>query len=387
MKKINKIGGNQIGMGIIAIALLLFISGFLFDSNISINEKNTYENQEYNNKYVDEFGYEQENYLFYLNETDIGRQKKVTQNFANIELGSEIKYNIIYQGNNFYLHANPFTANRYSFEININKIEDINNLLIYFKPKRTNGNQELIVRVDGKIISKNFGRNQDIPIKINNLRPKNLTTISFELEKPSWYSIFNWNKFEVTDLKIVEERQNKENNVREFDFIINKDNLEEIYVDVSILCSESKEIGEAIEILVNDQIISNENIDCLSKYKKITSEIPITILKNNQKNRITFKTTGFYKMAYALNKIYYNDQDIYKFNINSFNDIIDVIMYGDFDKDVIDIRINDKQTIYLKRDEIISIIPYLKFGTNEIKIITKPVEIKELIIEKNEYLY
>ena len=57
-----------------------------------------------------------------------------------------------------------------------------------------------------------------------------------------------------------------------------------------------------------------------------------------------------------------------------------------YKKKTIDIRLNG-QTMELDRDEIKSIIPYLRFGTNELKILTKPVEIKELIIEKNEFLY
>jgi hypothetical protein len=59
-------------------------------------------------------------------------------------------------------------------------------------------------------------------------------------------------------------------------------------------------------------------------------------------------------------------------------------MYGDFDKEIIDIKLNS-QIMSLRRDEIKSIIQYLRFGTNELKILTKPVEIKEFIIEKNEF--
>ena len=112
--------------------------------------------------------------------------------------------------------------------------------------------------------------------------------------------------------------------------------------------------------------------------------VPLSILKNQGANSIIMETEGYYKVAYSLNKIYFNDKDVYKFTINSFNDIVDVIIYGDFDKNVIDLRLNS-QTFSLARDEIKSIIPYLRFGTNELRILTKPVEIEELIVEKNEF--
>lgn len=385
MKKINKIAGNQIGIGIIIVALLLFVSGIIFNPNVNITDKTNSNNINNNNSDYDKYGYPEPNYLFYLNQTNIGRETKVTQNFANIDLGSKIQYNVIYNGNNFFLNANAFTSNTYTFQVPLNKPENINNLLLYFDQKRDRGNQQLIIKVDGKIISKNLGRDQDIPIKINNIQNRTSINISLQLEKPSWYSIFNWNKYEVSNLKVVEERQNKANNVRDFDFLIDKDNLKHLYVDLSVLCPKDKKIGNAIEILVNGQIISNENIDCVAKYKKLTSNIPITALKNNQINRIEFRTTGFYKMAYSLNKIYYTDQSVYKFKIDSFNNILDVLIHGDFDKDVIDLRINDKQTISLQRKDLVSIIQYLNYGINKIEILTKPVDIKELIIEKNQY--
>ncbi|NQZ85455.1 MAG: hypothetical protein HRU03_07085 [Nanoarchaeales archaeon] len=59
-------------------------------------------------------------------------------------------------------------------------------------------------------------------------------------------------------------------------------------------------------------------------------------------------------------------------------------MYGDFDRTVIDVKINNHQ-ITLVRNEIESILDLLRIGTNEIKILTDKVEIEELIIENDRY--
>ena len=118
---------------------------------------------------------------------------------------------------------------------------------------------------------------------------------------------------------------------------------------------------------------------------KITGNIPLNILNgDDEKNTIEFEPDGFYKLGYGINKIYYNDKKNYKFHLNNYNGIGDVIMYGDFDRTVIDVKINNHQ-ITLVRNEIESILDLLRIGTNEIKILTDKVEIEELIIENDRY--
>lgn len=381
----NKKATNQIGIAIIIMAALLLLGGIFIDDS-GYNSKDSYFNKKSSTN-TDGTLYPEENYLFYLNETDIGRQKKVTESFPNIELGSIAKPNIVFLGNNFILSANPFTKNSYSINVDFSEPANVDEYLIYMSPNRKSGSAQFIVRVDGVEVSKNLGRSTDLPIRIyKNPATNRSTQVTFELEKPKWYQIFNWNKFEVNELKIVEVVQNKNNNNRRFDFDVDKLNLERAYVELAIKCEDIKDLSEAIEISVNGNVISNQNPDCTSRYNRVTAQIPLNILKEKNMNTVELKTTGYYKIGYSLNKIYFNDKDVYKFTINSFNDIIDVIIYGDFDKDVIDLKLN-KHIFSLYRDEIKSIIPYLRFGVNELEIMTKPVEIKELAIEKSEFLY
>ncbi len=387
---VNKKASAQIGFGIMILAVLLLLGGLFVDSDkdsyIKAKNSNVNSDSSYNS------GLPDNSYLFYLNETDIGRQKKVTESFPNIELGSKIEYNTVYIGNTFRLHANLFTKSIYGFDVYFSEVENVNNLMIYFTPERFFGSNDLVVKVNGREVIRTQARTNDLPIiipkaflnSVNNSDSTNpLARITFELDKPKWYQIWKWNKFEVSELKVVEEKQDKENNQREFNFQVNDAFLENAYVDLAISCEDVKERSEAIKVEVNGYIISNHNPSCTSRYSKITANVPLNIL-SNEKNTLKLETTGYYKVAYSINKVYYNDQDVYKFTINSFDDIIDVVMYGDFDKDVIDLRLNGK-TMSLNRDEIKSIVSYLRFGTNELKILTKPVEIKEFVIEKNEF--
>lgn len=377
----NKKATSQVGIGIIVMALLLLLGGiFVDDGTVS---KSSYLDEKKTNGIE---GYPEESYLFYLNETDIGRQKKVTESFPNVELGSKIENNIIFLGNDFKLKANPFTNNAYSFNVNFEKPEEVNYFMLYFNPNRITGKQDLVVKVDDVVYYENQARNNELPIVINKKLSSNQSSVkvSLELRKPQWYQIFNWNSYEVKELKVNEVRQNKANNLREYDFEVNKLNLERVELNVVISCENTNK-KMPIKIKANDYIIEDFTPECTSNYNRVTREIPLNIL-NSQQNRITFETEGYYKVSYSFNKIYFNDQDTYKFTIGSFNDIIDVVMYGDFDKDVIDLKINDR-LVSLGRDEIMSIIPYLRFGTNEIEFVTKPVEIKEFVIEKSEFLY
>ena len=381
----------QFGIVIIVMAGLLLLGGIFFDDGPNQSKKSYFlkKDQVKNSQGYIVDGYPEDSYLFYLNETDIGKQKKVTESFPNIELGSKIEYNTVYLGNSFRLNANPFNANRKQVSFQLSDPDEVRSLLVYFNPHRSSGEQELIIAANGIIISQNLAKSSDIPIKIylNQIPLENSSkiTLTFGLDKPDWFSLFNWNKMDVEEVRIVEIKKDENNNQKEFDFFVSKEFLEESYLDLTISCDEGKELGDAIKATVNGYIISNTNPKCTSRQNRITSNISTNILKDGA-NRLVLETDGYYKVAYGITKKYFNDQEVYKFNINSFNDIIDVVMYGDFDKDIIDVRINT-QTISLRRDEIKSIVSYLRFGTNEIKFLTKPVEIEEFVIEKNEFLY
>jgi len=386
MKKINKNkkATNEVGMGIIAMALLLLLGGIFFSGDNSSIWEN--ENGNNLNKNSDDFDYN--NYLFFLNETEIGRQVKVTDSFPNVELGSEEFYNMIYNGNSFAISSNPFSKTYYSFVLPVENPREVENLLFYFKMKRTSGNQDLVIKINDKVMFKSKARDSEIPVNIpirftgnntGNVTSVNLN-VKIELEKPAFYNLFNWNKARFEEFRVVENRRNKDNNNREFSFQVDKKFLDKTYVNFVIDCNNK--IGTSpVKVDVNGYTVANFLPKCTSKFNYVTKEVPLNILNENN-NKLTLSTDGFYKIAYSFNKLYFNDKDIYYFDVKSFNDFYDAVIYGEFDKQIIDVKLND-YTFDLQSREMENVINYLRIGKNKLEILTKPVEIKELKIEKS----
>ncbi len=373
----NKKASGAVGGGIIIVAVLLLLGGiFLDDSPSTYTSKS-----DYNNKNGE--SYPQENYLFYLNNTDLGKQQRVTQSFPNIELGSKIEYTTLLVEPYVELRSNMFTQSEVIFTLTPPKNKEVKEYLIYASPEVLSGSALLEIYVNETLLSRQKVSSSSFPIPIRDFRENKPTELKIVLEQPFFLNIFSWNKVELQDFKLVEVAKATQNQQRYFSFHVNRDFLDKAFVELTISCEEKQEVSPAIQVEVNGYIVSNENPQCLSNYNTISAPVPLNILNSNN-NSLSLTTTGYYKLAYSIDTVYFNDQDTYKFSINSFNDIIDVVMYGDFDKEVIDLRINT-QVMTLRRDEIKSIIPYLRFGTNTLEFLTKPIEFEEFIIEKNEF--
>jgi hypothetical protein len=376
----NKKAVNEVGVGIIIMALLLFMGGVFVDSSLS----NSYSENDFESN--------EENILWKIENTNLGRQVKETESFPNIELGSKEKVDIVYIGNSFRLNANMFTKNVYEFDLSFKNPEDVSSILVYFNIDRVRGDNPIIIKYNGIQVMKTLAKSSDlpltIPVRIGN--PENFTSmkVSLEVEKPAFYSLFNWNKIDFSGFKIAQVSEDMSNRNREVNFQIENDEfLENVYIDLLIDCDEVKTVSEAIKVTVNGYIILNNNPNCQSSNSKISGNIPLNILNSDEeKNTILFETEGYYKIGYGINKVYFNDKKNYKFSLNNFNGVGDIIIFGDFDRSVIDVKINNHQ-INLVRNEITSILDYLRLGTNEIKILTDQVEIEELTIENDKWNY
>ena len=372
----NKASG-AVGGGIIIVGILLLLGGIFLDGDsTNFSSKQDYKEKKEENNIDD-------SYLFYLNDTTLGKQQKVRQSFPNIELGAKTGYSTIFSEQMVELRSNPFTKSQIPLSVTPPSNKEVEKYLLYASPEVVSGDALLEIYVDDKLQSQRKVSGSSFPIAFQIPDSTNTSQVSISLEKPFFLNLFSWNKVRLNDVKIVEEFREIENKQRSFNFQINRDFLDKAFVEFSISCENKKEVSEPIKATINGYIITNQNPECLSNYNHITSKIPLNVL-NAKNNTLTLETEGFYKLSYSINKVYYNDQDVHSFTINSFDDITDVVMYGDFNKEVIDLRLNS-QTMTLRRDEIKSIIPYLRFGVNEIEFLTKPVEFEEFIIEKNEF--
>lgn len=376
MKTSTKNAQMQVGLAIIAMAILLFVGG------IFLNDGQTTGTKYKDSGYIGSNNTNCEDCIFYINETTIGKQVKETENTPNIQLGSEVEYTTLYAGNSFRLTGNMFTANQRTIRVSTEKPQDVRELLLYFTPERYAGDNELLVYINGKLVEQTPARAAQLPISIPIQMRNTSIYVTLALVKPAWYELFNWNKMDINDFKVVAKTQDSQNGKKDFNFQVDKAYLEKMYIDLLISCKDqTKQFGPAIEVKVNDYIITNTNPDCTLTNKRITAEVPINILKDD-KNTLTLSTPGHYTLAYSINKVYFNDQLKYTFTLSNFEDVLDLTMYGDFNPEMLDFKLNG-HLLSLHRDDMMPVLDYVKLGKNEIQILTNPIEIKELRIEKD----
>jgi len=377
-----KKGDIEVGIGIIILAFLFLLSGIFVDNSGTNNSnlKSNYNNT--NNSMI----------LFHLTNTIIGKQNKISEGFPNIEVGSPYETNVVYQTSSFALTANFLMHNIYQILLPLRKNYEIDHYLVYAKLNKSNGDDNVIVKINGLEGYKGNFKSTDIPIILTpvnsttitqNNKTKIVNKITFEINKPKFYQIWKWDDYTIKNLKIAEVAKKTNQKEKTFQFYVNKKNLERVTLGLTVDCADS-ETNNGLSIYVNNYSLYTISFNCQGRYSSKTLEIPLNILKNN--NILTFKTNGYYKISYLINKIYYNNVSTYYFNINNFNSIVDVIMYGNFDQETLDLKINNK-LVTLHRGETISILKYINYGVNRIYILDLPINIKNLYIQGINYYW
>jgi len=96
----------------------------------------------------------------------------------------------------------------------------------------------LNVYIDDNLIRTTSAKSKDSPITIHVNKLNYSNKITFQIEEPKGYEILNWNKLDISELKIVEGRQNKYNNLKTFNFNLEKIYLERVYLDLIVSCDE-----------------------------------------------------------------------------------------------------------------------------------------------------
>lgn len=327
----------------------------------------------------------QENYLFYMQGMKIAQEEKVIHPYPNVELGSIENYNIVGREDKKLLEAGPFGANQFYVDFQVQNITESKEFLIYFKKNEILGENKLKIWSNNKTLFDDYIRTEHVPIEVENFYKHNRNRIYFYMEKPSFFDFFNKNKMELSDIRIVEVQKNDGANKRDFSFPLERDNLQRMYIDFLIKCDKPNDYSHSIKITLNDFIVANENVLCDSKK---TAKIRVNNVSNlilQDSNSLVLETAGHYMLSFSVNNVYYNEQDHYRFYLEDFGDFDDVKFYGDFDREYVDFKINGK-VVSLGRDDVKSVKSMLKYGTNEIIILTQPVEIRELILEKDKEL-
>ena len=362
-----------------AVLVFMFLAGTFFIGKSPVQDNPEPSTGNGNDNYEREEPLE--DYILYINDSYLGKSQTKVDPFPNIHLGIQKEHRKIVEHQGFELSSSPFSNNYYVLDLQLEDSKNVKELLIYFSPNNLKGNPRIIVKTQNTGTS-SYLRSGDTPLILGGIFNTS-TSILFKIERPKWYNLFTRDKAEIENLQVLANYENREEMTKTYNFDIQKEHLQQAFIELLVACDNKKTISDAIKIELNGYIIANTNPDCLTRIKKVTAKIPLNILKENR-NTLEFETKGFYTFSYTINKIYLNEQKQYPFLIKDFNGLYDIIIRGDFDQEIISILINNKK-INLARDNITSIIQYVRLGTNTLEFRENELYVKELYIQETNY--
>jgi hypothetical protein len=375
---------NPFSIGIILfLFLLIFVLFSDIETNNNSNDKYSYLNNKEKTSSITSIDEEIDpSKIFKLGKTYIGKEKTVVENSEYFELGAIERFLQLHSGS-FNLKKKLFGSSFYYFEIPIENKKFLDSLLFYFEPEYLSGSDAMFnININNlKFIKTPIdAKNTPIKIKLDNTT-KNADSLKIEISILN-DGFFSFPNVRINDFKVLGKMLSDKNSKKDFYFQTNLRSIDELDLELIVRCRDKKEYG-FVDISINENLIETLIPNCNLGEEVINIPIPLSIL-DGDKNKLTFETDSFFQISYNLNSKYLEQGNVYRFTINNFNDFLDIVVYGNFDKEVIDIKVNSK-TLSLKKDEVLSIFPYLKIGVNQVKILTSPLEIEEFVVEKVDY--
>ena len=363
---------NPFAIGIILFSFLALFFVF-FENNNSIVSKSDYESLEVVNK---------SDKLFFLEDKTLGSQTTISQNYKDITIGKIRENDVIYSTNFFRLNSNPFGSNEIKLSFDIFDAKDTEELLVYFNTNYIKGDSQIVnFDLNGLKQVKTLLSNENSPLSIRfDQKLKTLQNVDMiiNLENIAFYDFFNWNKADVKEFSIVQSKVSNDSVNMNFNFEVKLEDLKSSYITIYVSCLDDDR--DEISFYVNENFISKAFPTCQKDSEEFKINVPINLFEDKQ-NTLILKTEALYKISFSIQNEYFERRNSYTFNLDSFKNLYDVVLYGDFNKDKLNIKINSK-TVELDLDEVKSIMPYLNFGVNKITFLDDDLEIYELSIEK-----
>jgi hypothetical protein len=374
---------NPFGIGVILFLLLILIFNFTDDSsnNNSIldNDKTDFKSKKIEYKI-------QNDVIFGLKNTIYGKSQIISKAFKNLKIGLVENYKTIYQVNSIRLISNPFSTSKVSFEVPIEDINDTTQLLFYLNPKYITGENEILkININNLRIINVPLNSGNVPISINldkKLKSIETLNITLKLTPIPIYELTNWNKVDITEFKIIQKKTNKKNLKKEFKFETTIDSLETSGMNIYLSCYKDND-KKPIQLYLNENLIEEISPQCKVN-ENYRIELPQYYL-NEGENILKFETESSYKTSFSIDTLYFNKKKSYTFDIETFDNLLDIVIYGEFNKEYLTYKINGN-LLKVGKDEIQSIISYLNYGKNKITIVDEVIEIYDLTIEKSNEL-
>lgn len=306
---------------------------------------------------------------------DIENKNSVIETKKKINVGSKKELEQISKIENFDLKSNFISETIYIENLNALTDKKISKIFLYFDVEKKYGNNDLIINLNEQNILKDKVENLEFPISIQTNFEEN--ELELRIEKPRWFSFFNWNKYFFNNFKIVVMSQPTQGNKKSVYFDYGHD-VNDVVLNTKITCLNFKQ-NEKIEMFVNGFKITNGSryINC-----KNDNEFNLRIDRkklNQGTNTITFETGGYFEIEAGVRSSYKQTETEYFFDydIEKKKDA-ELLIYSD--KEFININLNG-YILQIKNQEKKNVTKYLIEENNKLDILDEKIYVQLLKVE------
>lgn len=406
--------GNIIGFGIIGMAFLLLVGSVATEPNSPINggggsngsggggngsgggssnggggggssgsggggsSGNTISSSNFNNEVI-----------FHINSTILGREVIRTTDFPNMRVGASVEYEEISLSRNVNIESGPFNENDFTFRLprDVVQRDGFQGLLIMPYPRDGILTSNFGVYVNGRLFSVEDSISR-LPIKIlaNEFSSFNNNTIRISTPPVNWNQFLTTHSQIFNEISIIAIYQDERFLTRQLDFVtsVEEDSLNFLRLKFSVVCPQGEDGSTPLEAYVNGFKVMSQNPTCITRQAVgtiLSAEVPKSIINFDSRNSIEIETFGNYQTSLQIEEVSFNTQNEFSFYINRGRDLEDVFIFGDFDREFLDIQINSHR-FSIPRRETTSIRTRLRSGRNELILHDVPLEVRSLTIEQ-----
>ena len=399
----NSKKANMIGLGIIGLAFLLLVGSVATEPNSPISGGgsggsgsntgggsnggnnngvsgggNTISNSNFNNEVI-----------FHINSTILGREVIRTTDFPNMRVGASVEYEEISLARNVNIESSSFNQNDYIFRIprDVTQKQGFQGILIMPYPRDGVLTSNFGVYINGRLFSVEDSTSR-LPIKIlaNEFNFQNNNTIRISTPPVNWNQFLTTHSQIFNEISIIAIYQDERFSTRQLDFVtsVEEDSLNFLRLKFSVVCPQGEDGSTPLEAYVNGLKVMSQNPTCVTRDARgtvLSAEVPKSIINFNSRNSIEIETFGNYQTSLQIEEVSFNTQNEFSFYINRARDLEDVFIFGDFDREFLDIQINS-QRFSIPRRETTSIRTRLRSGRNELILHDVPLEVRSLTIEQ-----
>ncbi|MFT4244454.1 MAG: hypothetical protein ACMXYB_03295 [Candidatus Woesearchaeota archaeon] len=382
----NSKKANMIGIGIIGLAFLLLLGSVITEPSSPISgggsssggSGNIISSSNFNNEVI-----------FYINSTILGKEVIRTTDFPNMRVGASVEYEEISIDRNVKIKSSPLNYEHYTFKIPRDVIQKIGFQGVLIMPYPRDGilTSDFRVHINEKLFSIEDSISR-LPIRIlaNEFSLTGNNTIRISTPQVNWNQFLTSYSQIFSEISIIAIYEDEKFSTRELDFVttVDEDSLNFLKLKFSVVCPQGEDGSTPLEAYVNGFKVMSQNPTCATRDIRgtiLSAEVPKSILNFDSKNTIEIETLGNYQTSLQIEEVSFNTQNEFSFYINRGMDLEDVFIFGDFDREFLDIQINSHR-FSIPRRETTSIRTRLRSGRNELILHDVPIEVRSLTIEQ-----